>query len=417
MTSNDNVNGLWKPIEASRSARNTINPIRRIVDRMKISPNPSKEMISLSIGDPTHYGNMLPPVEALEAIVEAVQLPTSHGYAPSFGTIDARKAVANFWSRMNFSIKPEDVILTSGCSHALEMCIDGLANPGDNILVPRPGFSLYVTLCQSLNIEVRFYDLIPMKNWEADVKHLETLIDERTRAILINNPSNPCGAVYNEKHLLDLIQLAERNHLPIIADEIYADMVFSNQKFHFLATLSTNVPILSCGGLAKRFICPGWRVGWIVIHDRQNLFKDTIKPGLLDLSSRILGPNSVTQAALPHILSETPDSYHEDIMNQLETNAEYVYQSLKNAPGLRPTMPQGAMYMLIGLNPDEFTDISDDKEFFTKLICEESISCLPASVFGIENFFRIVLTTPSDKTEEACQRIVEFCRRHAKVIA
>lgn len=64
-----------------------------------------------------------------------------------------------------------------------------------------------------------------MKNWEADVKHLETLIDERTRAILINNPSNPCGAVYNEKHLLDLIQLAERNHLPIIADEIYADMV------------------------------------------------------------------------------------------------------------------------------------------------------------------------------------------------
>lgn len=160
MTSNDNVNGLWKPIEASRSARNTINPIRRIVDRMKISPNPSKEMISLSIGDPTHYGNMLPPVEALEAIVEAVQLPTSHGYAPSFGTIDARKAVANFWSRMNFSIKPEDVILTSGCSHALEMCIDGLANPGDNILVPRPGFSLYVTLCQSLNIEVRFYDLI-----------------------------------------------------------------------------------------------------------------------------------------------------------------------------------------------------------------------------------------------------------------
>ena len=78
-------NGTWLPIQASRSARNTINPIRRIVDRMKISPNPDKEMISLSIGDPTHYRNMLPPVEALEAIVEALQLPTVHGYAPSFG--------------------------------------------------------------------------------------------------------------------------------------------------------------------------------------------------------------------------------------------------------------------------------------------------------------------------------------------
>jgi tyrosine aminotransferase len=79
------INNVWLPIPASRSARNTINPIRRIVDRMKIAPNPSKQMISLSIGDPTHYQNMLPPLEALEAIVEAVQLPTVHGYAPSFG--------------------------------------------------------------------------------------------------------------------------------------------------------------------------------------------------------------------------------------------------------------------------------------------------------------------------------------------
>jgi tyrosine aminotransferase len=79
------TDAVWRPISASRTAQNTVNPIRRIVDRMKITPNPSKEMISLSIGDPTHYGNMLPPVEALEAIVEAVQLPTSHGYAASFG--------------------------------------------------------------------------------------------------------------------------------------------------------------------------------------------------------------------------------------------------------------------------------------------------------------------------------------------
>lgn len=84
------TNGMsdaWLPIQASRSAQNTINPIRRIVDRMKIAPNPSKEVISLSIGDPTHYGNMLPPIEGLEAIVQAVQLPTSHGYAPSFGKL------------------------------------------------------------------------------------------------------------------------------------------------------------------------------------------------------------------------------------------------------------------------------------------------------------------------------------------
>src|SRR5271155_3211896 len=90
------IKDVWLPIPASRSARNTINPIRRIVDRMKITPNPSKEMISLSIGDPTHYKNMHPPVEALEAIVEAVQLPTSHGYAPSFGKIFSLEILFSF---------------------------------------------------------------------------------------------------------------------------------------------------------------------------------------------------------------------------------------------------------------------------------------------------------------------------------
>jgi tyrosine aminotransferase len=120
--------------------------------------------------------------------------------------------------------------------------------------------------------------------------HLESLVDSRTRAVLVNNPSNPCGAVYTEEHLRDIIHACERHHLPIIADEIYADMVriisiknslnivyflkvFSNNTFYFLGILSENVPVLSCGGISKRFICPGWRVGWIVLHDRNNLLK------------------------------------------------------------------------------------------------------------------------------------------------
>ena len=122
----ESTNDVWLPVPASQSAQNTVNPIRRIVDRVKIAPNPSKAMIALSIGDPTHYGNMLPPVEALEAVADALQSPTAHGYAPSFGRspplpcprtvlnrcqllglLDARRAVAQFWSRPNCPVKPE----------------------------------------------------------------------------------------------------------------------------------------------------------------------------------------------------------------------------------------------------------------------------------------------------------------------
>ncbi|CAF1181252.1 unnamed protein product [Didymodactylos carnosus] len=265
-------------------------------------------MISLSIGDPTHYKNMLPPIEAEEAVTEAVQKPTSHGYVPSFGLEAARQAVAELWTKPNCQLKFDDIILTSGCSHALEMCINCLANPGDNILLPRPGFSLYVTLCKSLNIETRFYDLIPDKCWEVDLDHLQSMINEKTKAILINNPSNPCGAVYGKEHLCSIIDLCEKNCLPIIADEIYADMF----------------------ELALLFV-----------------FLDAIKPGLLDLSSRILGPNSIIQAALPYILTQTPQSYFDEIITQIQMNAQFCYETLSSVPGLKPIMPSGAMYMLV----------------------------------------------------------------------
>lgn len=112
------------------------------------------------------------------------------------------------------------MILTSGCSSALEYCILALADKGQNILVPRPGFCLYQTLSEGLGIEVRFYELLPEKQWQVDLKQLESLIDENTAALLINNPSNPCGSVFTKEHLEDLLAICEKFFLPIIADEV-----------------------------------------------------------------------------------------------------------------------------------------------------------------------------------------------------
>lgn len=99
---------------------------------------------------------------------------------------------------------------------------------------------------------------------------MESLIDDKTVAILVNNPSNPCGSVYAREHLCELIDLAERFKLPIIADEVYGDMVFPGNEFYYMAELARTVPVLSCNALSKRFILPGWRFGWIAIHDPIN---------------------------------------------------------------------------------------------------------------------------------------------------
>jgi tyrosine aminotransferase len=128
-----------------------------------------------------------------------------------------------------------------GCSCSLDLCIAVLAGEGQNILIPRPGFSIYRTLAEGFGIECRSYNLIPERSWEIDLKHLESLIDENTAALIITNPSNPCGSVFSKDHLLDILEIAERHFVPIIADEIYEHFVFPGNEYHSLSSLSKHV--------------------------------------------------------------------------------------------------------------------------------------------------------------------------------
>uniref|UniRef100_A0A6G1SJ96 Tyrosine aminotransferase n=1 Tax=Aceria tosichella TaxID=561515 RepID=A0A6G1SJ96_9ACAR len=217
----------WR-VMASEGSMNTTNPIREIIETMNLAENPNKKVIPLSIGDPTIFGNLKPCPEILDAIQKANQCGKFYGYQTAAGLESAREAVAGYHFRCTGNkVKPQDVILSSGCSHAIDLCICVLARHGQNILIPRPGFPLYKTLTSVYGVQYKQYNLLADKNWSVDLKHLESLIDENTTAIIVNNPSNPCGSVYSREHLLEILELAERHRLPIIADEIYDKFVFA----------------------------------------------------------------------------------------------------------------------------------------------------------------------------------------------
>ncbi|XP_057692145.1 tyrosine aminotransferase [Corythoichthys intestinalis] len=401
----------WR-VKPSLMAENTLNPIRAIVDGMQLSPNPDKAMIALSIGDPTVFGNLPLDDAVIQAIKDALDSHKYNGYAPSIGYLKSRQAVANFYSCSEAPLEAEDVILTSGCSQAIDLVISVLCNPGDNILVPRPGFSLYKTLAVSLGIEVRFYNLLPEKSWEVDLQHLESLIDERTSLLIVTNPSNPCGSVFTKEHQQKILTVASRNCIPILADEIYSNMVFPGCDCPSLASLSNDVPIISCGGLAKRWLVPGWRMGWILIHDKNNIFGSEIRQGLVKLSQRILGPCTIIQGALEEIFNNTHQRFYDHTIDFLKSNAEICFNELSTVPGLKPIMPSGAMYLMVGIDMDDFPDFQNDVDFTERLVTEQSVFCLPATAFEYPNFFRIVVTVPEHMMVDACGRIREFCQRH-----
>lgn len=190
----------------------------------------------------------------IEAVTEALLSGKYNGYGPAIGFAEVRKALAEHVTHPEAPVTAEDLILTSGCSHGIQMAIEVLTEPGTNILAPSPGFPLYGTLCEPLGVEQRHYNLLVEHNWEVDLDHMESLIDENTRAIIVNNPSNPCGAVYSKEHLEAILKMAEKHKIPVIADEIYSGMVYGGAKFHYLATLEPKVPMITCDGLSKRYI-------------------------------------------------------------------------------------------------------------------------------------------------------------------
>ena len=306
------ANMCWK-IKTAEFARITLNPLRLMSENQKILPNPDKDVITLQMGDPTVFGNFKRSEQSVDAIRKALE-KDKFSYNCSVGSKEARQAVAEY-CRNQGNVTAEDVILTSGCSAALEMCFVTLAEPGDNILTPRPCFN-YTTWLHGSKIEPRFYDLDPSNDWEINLEHLESQIDEKTRGLLINNIGNPCGNIYTKSHILDVLKIAERYQIPIISDDIYEHFVFPGNEYFSISALSKNVPVLSCGGLTKRFIMPGIRMGWIVIHDRHNALKE-LKQGLVNISGRNFGPNCTIQHALPNILRNTPQSFFDDILQRV----------------------------------------------------------------------------------------------------
>lgn len=153
-------------------------------------------------------------------------------------------------------------------------------------------------------------------------------------------------------------------------------------------------------------------MGWILIHDRKNIFGSEIRQGLVKLSQRILGACTIVQGALESILNNTPQSFYSATISFLKSNSEICFNELSSVPGLEPVRPSGAMYLMVGIEMDHFPEFKNDVDFTEHLVTEQSVFCLPASAFEFPNYFRIVVTVPEPLMVEACSRIREFCCRY-----
>jgi tyrosine aminotransferase len=392
-------------IAASALCHRTFNPIREIVDRLDVKPPEDRPMIPLSIGDPTVFGNFSPPPELSGKVAKALEAQLSNGYVHASGIPAARAALAKKYSLPRYECTADDVLLTSGCSSAIDLALQAVCNERDVIAIPRPSFSLYRTLAVARGMRVVTYELDPDRQWEANLESLDAAL-EVAKAVIFNNPSNPCGSVWSRQHCEEVAKLAGSRNVVVIADEIYADMTFGD-PFTPHAEVAPG-PTITVGGLAKQFMVPGWRVGWIVLHDPTSVL-DEVRYGLHRLATLTLGPTSVLQAVVPDLLA-TPQDYFDGNLRQLATNADVLAAGLAACPGVEMIRPRGAMYALLRVDCAAL-GVEDDVAFARAVLAEEGVFYLPGQCFEAPGFVRAVLAAPASMLTEAADRTRRFCEQ------
>lgn len=359
----------------------------------------------------SHYDNVLslaagePSFRTPDHIVDAAFAAARAGhtrYTPSVGLPALRAAVAaRCMERWHDTVEPAQVLVASGAVNAILASLRVLIDEGDHVLVPDPGWPNYVSQIQIAGGVAVAYPLHRDAGYEPDPDVLDRVITPRTRAIITNNPSNPCGVVWSPRATERLMAWASARDLWVIADEIYDDLVFDGMMVP--AAPFDRARTIAIGGCSKSFAMTGWRIGWAVAP-----------PHVIPLAGKIIEPlvscaSDVSQRAALAAL-EGPQDVVATMRDAYRRRRDTVVRLLGPA-GLLPTVPTGAFYALVDLRATGLTC----RDAALRLIEEERLATVPGSAFGqvADGFVRISLASSDAEVTEGCERLVRFARRHA----
>ena len=379
--------------------------IRDIVEASEEAKKAGKDLIYLNIGDPIKYGFKTPD-SIIEVVCQALW-KNYNSYSDSPGIPEAIEAIRNYAFKKG--IEPIDIYITQGATEAIEFAISALVNSEENILLPCPCYPLYQAIISKFRIEPRYYFLDENKNWEPDIESIESLIDKKTRAIVIINPNNPTGAIYSKEALKKIVEIAQKYNLVIFSDEIYDQYILEDNLEHVsIASLSNSVPVVTFNGLSKNYFAPGFRIGWGIISGPKEILKDYIEAIHKLARTRLCAPHPL-QFAIPVALNNE-NHYIRDVIIKLKRRRDILVGGLNQIPFISCVKPLGAFYAFPSIN---IPDI-DDLEFTKRLILEEGVVVVHGSGFGQKSgtkHFRIIFLPEEETLKKALERIDRFVRK------
>ena len=374
------------------------------------------EIIKLNIGNPGAFGFRMPGSMRV-AIVE--NLHQADPYSHQKGIFPAREAVVmQQQNRGVMDVTADDVFIGNGVSELIMLAMRALLNPGDEVLVPSPDYPLWTASVVIHGAKAVHYPCRPENGFVPDPTEVESLITDRTRALVVINPNNPAGAVYPRETLAALAEIAERRHLVFCADEIYDEMLYGDAAFVPAATLAKNTLCLTFGGLSKIYRACGLRVGWLVFSGEREHARDYIQAVEL-LASLRLCSNVPGQYAV-----QTALGGHQSIFDltrpggRLHATRAAVLEAVQRSRSLSVVPPRGAMYAFIKVHADRLPGglkKFDDQAFALDLLERKHVLVAPGSSFNVpyRDHFRVTLLPDAEQMADVFARIESLLDEYA----
>lgn len=315
----------------------------------------------------------------------------------------ARLAISSFYQKRGFGIRPDRILITSGSSESFLHLFRLVAQPGDEILAPLPGYPLFDHFAERAHVVLKHYPLIESQNWEIDLKTLKESITLKTRAILLISPHNPTGSVISAETAQAIAALANEFQIPLICDEVFSEFYYSAGAFPRIAAVSKPNLCFTLNGISKIAALPMMKLGWIAVSGEEAKVEAAIQQLELDTDA-FLACHTPIQKALPEIL-EAPflPSYWADVKKRRDAAVAL----LKDCPHFKFTAPEGGFYLIVRVTAPI---AMSEEEFVIELMEETGIFVHPGYFYDAEPEISFVLSflAPTPQLKAALNAIHRF---------
>ncbi|MAR33928.1 MAG: aspartate aminotransferase [Chloroflexi bacterium] len=352
-----------------------------------------KSIIHLEIGEP----DFDTPKHIVDAAKKALDDGFTH-YGPSAGQMELRESIAKHQSqRQGYKVRPENIVVTPGAKPIMSFTIMALIEKGVEAIYPNPGFPIYQSMIEYMGGKSIPMKLEENKGYNADIEGLESLITDKTKLLIINSPNNPCGSVIPESDLEQIANLAVKNDLIVLSDEIYKDMYYGDYDHVSISKFpGMRERTIILDGFSKSYAMTGWRLGYGVFPE---FLVDEITRIMTNINSCT---NVFSQIAAISALEGSQESVNE-MMKEFTVRRDLVVDGLNSLDGVTCQTPKGAFYAFPNIRGTGMTS----KEFEHAALYDAGVALLSGTSFGKygDGYVRVSFANSRENLSEAISRL------------